>query len=114
MARRQWIEPPRFRPFAQVKLIGGEYMYVVTVCPGAIPKSGELQYLNEEVRTLALPAYYDIGPLIETTHDADDPPTADVEGRYQEGKARTLQDDLPSIAGARRVGVQRNHPGGRK
>jgi hypothetical protein len=73
MTQKQWIEPPRFKPFAQVKLIGGEYKYVVTVCPGAIPKREEVQHFVDEVQILEIPAYFDIGPLIETTHDGDDP-----------------------------------------
>jgi len=72
--RTGWVEPPRFRPFAELIQRDPVPLYRVTCCPGLT-----IDEVFDDIQALARlkPAgakhEVTIGPLYEYTHDVDDP-----------------------------------------
>jgi hypothetical protein len=70
IARRRWIEPPRWRAWGQV--ITDQYgeVYRITACPGA----DDDEHIKALITSRPVPRWHIwIGKLYEYTRDVDDP-----------------------------------------
>lgn len=69
MARRKWIEPPRFDAFA----VAAVENLIVYICPGRVPSDDAVLAFNEQAKAASLPMLWTIGGLAEKTTDPSDP-----------------------------------------
>jgi hypothetical protein len=84
IAERRWVEPPRWRAWAEVVQREGRDLYRITVCPGA--EDDDVLRGLVAARPDGIPGEITIGPLNERTWDVNNPRLPPLPSERKRGK----------------------------
>lgn len=102
IARRRWVEPPRWRAWGEVIADHSGELYRITACPGA----DDDDHIKALISASPVPRWHIwIGPLYEYTRDVDDPRLDRTPGEKRRGyRAKYITFCRRLVAEARRRG----------